>query len=363
MKNYQVALIAFFEISNPKSGASIVSSSLYESLNTKQKKVFEIKDLQHNSFFNIKVFNFLYKIFNIIINIYLIKKYFEKDKKKFVILEGASWIGYSYSFVILMKCIFKDVKYIYHSHNVEYEIRLKKNNTIISKLSFLLEKQVLKICDYSTAVSLNDYSKFLKLYKIKTYILDNGININKFCKIKKRYSKVVKNFIFFPGNYSFLPNQLAIDKIVFKIMPLLKKKHKNIKIFLTSDKLPQKISNLSYVIRKKMNRDEFLYTLKNSLLLLAPMNKGPGTKVKIIDAFINEALVITNVNGTKGLKILSKNNPIIYENDARMINVINQVIIQNQQYKRNNKNNIYKEYYSMKIILDRFFNDIKISRL
>ena len=361
--NNQVALIAFFEISNPTSGASIVSNSIYESLDTKQKKIFEIKDCHHNLILNFKIFNFLYKVFYILKNIFLIKTYFKKTTQKFIIIEGASWIGYSYFFIILMKFIFKDIKYIYHSHNVEYEIRQKKNNIIIQKISFLLEKQVLKISDYNTAVSSDDYLKFLRLYKIKTYILDNGINIKKYCKINRKYNSEVKNFIFFPGNYSFLPNQLAIDKIVFKIMPLLQKKHKNIKVFLTSDKIPDKISKLPYVVQRKISRDEFLHILKNSLLLLAPMNNGPGTKIKIIDALINDALVVTNKNGTKGLKILSKYNPIIYKNDKDMINIINHIINKNQRYKLPNKKNIYKEYYSMKKILGRFFNDIKIIRL
>ena len=61
-------------------------------------------------------------------------------KKKIIIIEGASWIGYVYFLIKLLNILIKNVKIIYHAHNLEYEVRKLKNSKIISLISFYFEK-------------------------------------------------------------------------------------------------------------------------------------------------------------------------------------------------------------------------------
>ena len=48
--------------------------------------------------------------------------YLRKSNKKFLIIEGASWIGYSYFFIKIIKLFLPEVIIMYHAHNIEYEI-------------------------------------------------------------------------------------------------------------------------------------------------------------------------------------------------------------------------------------------------
>ena len=89
---------------------------------------------------------------------YIYKKF--KGKKKYLIIEGASWAGYIFIFIILSKIINRNLIIIYHAHNLEYEVRKLKNNFIISFLTFYFEKLIYKYT-LSTAVSINDF-KFIK---------------------------------------------------------------------------------------------------------------------------------------------------------------------------------------------------------
>jgi hypothetical protein len=127
--NYYVALVGFYQIKKSYSGASEVSTSLFNSIKCTKKKIFEIKNSKIQ--FNNKKINYIFnslilKPLRIIILIFSIYN-FLKNKKKLIIIEGCSWIGYSYFLLKILKIIFEDAKVIYHGHNIEYEIRKFKN--------------------------------------------------------------------------------------------------------------------------------------------------------------------------------------------------------------------------------------------
>ena len=78
---------------------------------------------------------------------------------KLVIIEGASWIFYSFTTIFFLKLIIPDCKIIYISHSVESEIRKKFSNKFIYKLTKFLENLVLKFSNYSTTVSIKEKNK------------------------------------------------------------------------------------------------------------------------------------------------------------------------------------------------------------
>ena len=59
-----------------------------------------------------------------ILNIYKlsnkIKKFCENKKKITIIIEGASWVGYSFLLYKFLKKDLSRAKFIYHSQNIEY---------------------------------------------------------------------------------------------------------------------------------------------------------------------------------------------------------------------------------------------------
>ena len=96
--NSNIAVVCFFLASNGGNGAAEVTLSLYNSIQGK-KRLFEINDKKVNN----KLFNFFFKIEKIFLIIFNIKKFFNNKKKNMIIIEGASWIGFTYLFFILCK--------------------------------------------------------------------------------------------------------------------------------------------------------------------------------------------------------------------------------------------------------------------
>jgi hypothetical protein len=140
--NYYVALVGFYQIKNSYSGASEVSNSIFESIKCKKKKIFEIKNsiIQfQNEKINYIFNSLILKPLKIIVIIFKIYNFLKNKKKKLLIIEGCSWIGYSYVLLKILKILFTDIRIIYHAHNIEYEIRQLKNNKIITLLSKFLK--------------------------------------------------------------------------------------------------------------------------------------------------------------------------------------------------------------------------------
>ena len=161
-KKIGFALICFYEASAGGHGSAEVSNSLYECLPKKNSKIFEIKKKNIFTFLEYYKFNYLeniYKFFYILIIINQLKNFIKKFKKKIIIIEGASWIGYSYFFLKLIKYYYSRAIIIYHAHNIEYELRQKKNNFIIGFITKILERKIYKLANFATAVSIDDQKK------------------------------------------------------------------------------------------------------------------------------------------------------------------------------------------------------------
>ncbi len=363
-KNFGFAMVCFYEASAGGHGSSEVSSSLYDCLPEKNKELFEIKKKKIFSFFEFYKFNYfenIYKIFYILVLVNKLRNFFLKFEKKIIIIEGASWIGYSYIFLKLIRLYYPKIAIIYHAHNIEYDLRLKKNNSFIAFVTKILEKKVYKLSNFSTAVSINDQIKLKKLYNIKTLVFPNGINKKRLLTKKPKFN-IPKKYIIFSGSYSYKYNKEAIDKIIFKIMPKILKKNNNIKLIITGKDFPKnKFKNYNF-LRSYIDLDkrELNYVIKKSLFMLAPMSKSPGTKLKIIETLLLEANLITSKAGIAGVTLIKTQNLYVYSSSRQMYRYINCLLNNKQKIKNNKVKKLYYKYYLMENILKDFFAKIQL---
>lgn len=218
------AIINFFPVVPTNMGSAEVVFSFFSCIN-QSKKIFQISHLKKINNKEIKTFfisresSFL-KIINIPLLIFYVVKYLRKSKKPVTIIEGPSWIGYSFLSIILLKIFLNKCLIIYHSHSIEYEIRKENSNFIIAYLTRYLEKIVYKICDIATSVSQIEKVRLKKLYGVDTLLVPNGISIKRL-KIRKGVKLVKGKYIIYPGSYSYKPNKIAIDILIEKILPSL----------------------------------------------------------------------------------------------------------------------------------------------
>ena len=357
MKQKRTAFITFFPIRPDNMGSSTVINSRFNSWPS-EKKIFQLSHLNKYVGSNIETFQIKKENpYNKIINLHRIifgaYKYLKSGKKKFLVIEGASWIFYSFCTLIFFKLFLPSTKIIYISHSIEYEIRKKYSNFFIYYLTFILEYFVLKLAYISTSVSKLEKEKIYKLYGKKTYVYPNGVNIK-----NQYFKKIINyNYIIYTGSYHYKPNKIAIDYLNEIIMPELIKKFPNIKLVLTGGGYKKKFS---WLINKGVVKKNILYNLISfASCMCVPLDFGSGTRIKIIEALMLGCVVLSTKKGIEGINIIKKNPPFII-NKKKMIDKLISILKKDKELKiRSNKiKQYYINLYSMKSITRRFINYI-----
>ena len=306
MKNNFI-VVNFFRVTDPYSGGSEVSFNFFENIPSKNKQLFQFSEIKkkHKNVQSIYINNSkISKILNIYKLSNKIKKFCEGKKNITIIIEGASWVGYSF---LLYKFLKKDLSYarfIYHSQNIEYFLRKYRNNFFIAAITKFFEKYIAKNFDIFTCGSEIEKKKLKKLYNINAKILHHGVklpkNILKLKPIKKKY-----NYIFFCGNINYFPNYDALEILVKIIMPKLIKHKSNLKLIVTGNKLiPFKekfLVNVGFV-----SKTFFFKYLKGASLFVNPIKINFGVQTKTLHALITGKTIISTNQGLKGIKINSK---------------------------------------------------------
>ena len=116
MKKFKTAIITFFPVVPDNMGSSAVINSRFKSWPFK-KKIFQLSHVKKLNNKNLKTIfikkekplNNILHLPNLIIKVV---EYLKDSKKKIIIIEGASWIFYSFVIVILFKIFFSQTKII-----------------------------------------------------------------------------------------------------------------------------------------------------------------------------------------------------------------------------------------------------------
>ena len=357
MKNTKTAFITFFPAVPDNMGSSTVVNSRFKSWPS-EKKLFQLSHIKKINNKNTKTIfirkekplNKILSLPKLICSVFL---YLKNSKKKIIIIEGASWIFYSFIVFFPLKLFFLKSKIIYISHSIESEIRKKFSNIFIYLLTKYLERLMFKFVDIATSVSKYERSKIKKLYNVNTILYPNAININ----YKVGVKKVTNDYILYSGSYLYRPNKNAIDYLNNNIMPILLTKHPKIKLVLTGGGFKKKYP---WVINKNIIPKKELYNLiYHSKCLCIPLKFGSGTRIKIIEALSIGAIVISSLKGIEGIELNKKNPPFILKNNKKFINTIYSVIKNNKSIKKKSiiAKNFYLKKYSMKKITNNFLKN------
>ena len=354
MLKYKTAFVTFFPVIPDNMGSSAVINSRFKNW-PYVKKLFQIshiKEINNNKINTvfIKKESPINKIIKLPELIFKIFQFLKKSKNNLIIIEGASWIFYSFIVLFSFKILLPNSKIIYFSHSIESEIRKKYSSVLIYHLTKFLEKLVFKYSLISTSVSKIEQKKIIKLYNHKTILYPNALTLNR--KIKKQI--LLKNYIIYSGSYLYRPNKNAIDILNKKIMPKLTKKIPNLKLVLTGGGFTKKIP---WVINKGIVKKRDLYNLiYYSKCMCVPLKFGSGTRIKIIEAMAIGAIVVSTPKGIEGIDLKIKNPPFIMGSTKKIISTIVTIIKKNKIIKKKSieQRNYYIEKYSMKKITGNF---------
>ena len=354
MKNNFI-VVNFFRVTDPYSGGSEVSYNFFKNIPSKNKILFQYSD-NKKKYKNVKSIFIKNSKISKILNLFKlaneIKNYCNNKKKIVIIVEGASWAGYTYLLYKLLKNDLINAKFIYHSQNIEYYIRKNKENFFITYLTKYFENFIANNFDIFTCTSKEETKIVRKIYSVKSYVLSNGLrlpkNIKKLRPIKKKYE-----YIFFGGNIEYYPNYDALKVLVKNIMPKINKQNSSIKLIVSGNKfLPFRknfLINAGFVSKSK-----FLKYLKGASLFVNPMQITFGVQTKTLHALALGKTIITTNQGVAGVKINSNFNNVFIciDNDE----FTKKILLKLKSKKINKKvSEYYSKLYSMKNIVNKFF--------
>jgi glycosyltransferase involved in cell wall biosynthesis len=287
---------------------------------------------------------------NVINYYYKLKEILKKEHFDYVLLENLS----SLNAVSLIKRHSFHSTLIYDAHNFESGLcnssSKKKSYYIINK-----ESNLYKLVDQVWVCSLIDKELFEKLNgnRISCTIIPNAVSIKNIIDFKHIPNK--KNNLIFCGSFDYLPNEEGLIWFVENCWGDLKKIFPSIKLIvigsgcksntLKLSLLKEGIEDIGYV----KDVSEFY---KSAKIAVVPINKGSGTRLKILEAMSFALPVVSTSKGAEGIDYTNDENILISDNHIGFVKCIEHLILKEemQSYIGMNALNLIKQKYDWNIV-------------
>jgi len=246
-----------------------------------------------------------------------IRKELSQFTPDFVVLEGASWAAYLLLIVLALKRNLKHLKLIYHAHNVEYLLRLERGNRLVAYITRLAERRILSNCLKCFAVSEEDRARFAQLYGIQPGLLPNGVDCDAMepdphdIEDARHKYGMTDESILFTGLYGYPPNAEAVHFLIEQVIPQLHQLRPNLRLIITGG---GPLTHESWLINTGIvSRRELNAILHACRIGLAPIFKGSGTRLKILEYMAAGLPVVTTRKGAEGLNLENGKQTIFAE--------------------------------------------------
>jgi polysaccharide biosynthesis protein PslH len=243
-----------------------------------------------------------------------------KFKPDCVVLEGASWAVYLLFLAIVLRKSLPGVKVVYHAHNVEYLLRQERNSHLVLAITRLAERYLLTTCDRSYAASPEDCQRLLSLYGVLPSLLPNGVDcsanrttVDEIEAIREKYA-ITDESILFMGLYAYPPNTEAVRFLVEQVMPSLHRRRPDVRLIVTGGGPPSSppwLINTGIISRRDL--DAVLCACRVGV---APIFKGSGTRLKILEYMAAGLPVVTTRKGAEGLNLDADRHVLFAETAA-----------------------------------------------
>lgn len=222
----------------------------------------------------------------------------------------------------LIKYIPRNIKTIFTAHDIS-TLSIKRRLQTLPKLKtkiafsfrlfevFLYESILLRRFNLVCSVSQHDQNILKNKFKLKNVLnVPNGIEKINFIEKQSRPKYICLGYI---GSFSHTPNESAFLYFLNNIAPLLEKHNISYKFYLAGSNNPQTIQsmiksspikNISAIVNLG-----FITSIQDFYkridILVAPIQSGSGTRIKILESLSFGIPVIASTIGAEGLNFKS----------------------------------------------------------
>lgn len=249
---------------------------------------------------------------------------------------------------------------------IEYKVYQHFINNLPLFIRFFLQIDIAKLkhseifyWNKATAVAaVSDADKkiieeFIKNTKVK--IIPNGAGddmfINHNCNDTPKNDKKIT--FLFTGNFYWLQNTEAVNRLTNEIFPEILKNIPEAKLVIAGQNLYNKLERIEHeaitYIDVKPDDEETIKSLyRNSTIFIAPINGPGGTRLKILAAMASKLPVISSQTGVDGLGVVHKKHVLIAQNTNEFVKLAKELLQNPTRMKelREHAFDIVKKNYS-----------------
>ena len=219
---------------------------------------------------------------------------------------------YPWSGVYAILCkLLSQKPFILIEHNIEYLLK----EEVKARYVFLMKSLELMLCkhaEYVVTVSKKDKETLIRLGidGCKIRVMENGFDSSRFFpnnKVRERIRRKLgvgdKPLLFFCGKLDYAPNVEAVYNIYWKVMPRVLEKVPEAKFIIVGSGMNGHDFNFgsdSLIFVGAV--DNIQDYLNASDVVLCPLTKGGGTRIKILEAIACGKKVVSTSKGAEGLE-------------------------------------------------------------
>ena len=182
----------------------------------------------------------------------------------------------------------------------------------------------------------------------KIAVVANGVDNLWFDQVPRQ--KTASPTILSVGTFKWLPNREAVDFLVNKIWPLVKRRMNHCKLKIVGNDPSQKV--LDYGLKDPNIEvlgqvEDIRYAFNAADLLLAPVFSGKGTRYKILEAMASSTPVVASKIAVEGLGV-ENGKHVLISNDANELAELTIKVLTDkklwQQLSKNGKKFVQDRY-------------------